>query len=112
MSELNLTGLEIHDGSEIVSVRLVVRGINKPLNDPRIPELITAARRYRRCEDVAIFSEDAGWRLAFRPGEPISYLPRIGGVLVDSQVVEVVSIERLASKGGVLGDLFIRNNVA
>jgi hypothetical protein len=113
--ELGLEALQLQavSGGQAVSVRLVVNGLDAPLRDPRVPQLIVAARRYRRCDGVAIFSGDVGWRLAVNTGSPAAYLPGGGGsTMLESLEVADGWVERLASNGGILADLFVRNHVA
>lgn len=113
--ELALKDLRLEEvtGGQAVSVRLVVKGLVHPLRDPRTCQLVVAARRYRRCDGVAVFSADAGWRLVIKTGTPVSYL--LGDAsrsMLDSEEVPEGLIERMASTGGILADLFGRDQVA
>lgn len=103
--ELDLTGL--HLGSSKVGVRVDVRGIDDPLLDQRMPQLMLAARQYRRCDGVAVFSADRDWRVVCVEGKPIGVLGRLGGeVLESARVLAPQELERMAGSGHVLGDLF------
>ena len=84
-----------------------IRGVTDPLLDPRVPRLVVAARRYRRCDGVAVYAEDAGWRLVVAVGDTIAYLPNLIGTDLNSTlpVTEGV-LERLTGAGGVLASLF------
>ena len=107
--ELGLDELKLKapPGAAAVQVRLDVRGIPDPLLDTRVPRLVLAARRYRRCGGVSIFGSDAGWRLAFIPGETIAYITGIGAAMADSAAPLTDGLlEHLAAAGGVLADLF------
>jgi hypothetical protein len=107
--ELGLDELKLKapPGAAAVQVRLDVRGIPDPLLDARVPRLVLAARRYRRCGGVSIFGSDAGWRLAFIPGEMIAYITGIGAAMADSATPLTDGLlEHLAAAGGVLADLF------
>lgn len=113
--ELALDALRLEAASvgQSVSVRLLLKGIDQPLQDPRVPRLIVAARHYRRCDGLAIFSEDEHWRLVVRTGEPVAYRAGHGdGVMVESVDVARDSIEQMAATGGILADLFLRSEVA
>jgi hypothetical protein len=114
-SDLGLESLQLEavSGGQNVSVRLVIEGLDNPLRDPRIPQLVTAARRYRRCDGVAISADDAGWRLAIKTGTSIAYRPDVDSSMVESSAdISAGEIERMASAGGILADLFVRDQVA
>ena len=113
--ELDLDALRLDVGSagQAVSVRLRLNGIGNPLTDPRVPQLIAAARRYRRCDGIATFSDDEGWRLVVETGRPAVYMAGgQGQVMIDSVVMEPGTLERLAAASGILADLFARDEVA
>lgn len=113
--ELALDALRLDVGStgQAVSVRLHIRGVNNPLTDPRLPQLIVATRRYRRCDGLATFSDDEGWRLVVTTGQPVAYLAAgHGQELVESAVVEQGALEAMAAASGILSDLFARAAVA
>jgi hypothetical protein len=112
--ELGLDGLQLQavSGGQDVSVRLIVKGPVNPLQDSRIPQLIVTARRYRRCDGVAVSSDDAGWRLAINTGASIAYRPDEVSSMVESDELTAGVIERMASTGGILADLFVRDEVA
>jgi hypothetical protein len=104
-----LRQLELHapPGVATIQVRLDVKGIEDPLLDSRVPRLVNAARHYRRCSGVALYSLDAGWRMAFAEGELIGYRPApSAGVLDSSDLLTVGVLEELAASTGVLADLF------
>lgn len=113
--ELGLDGLRLDAGSpgHVVSVRLYVKGISSPLEDPRLAQLIIAVRRYRRCDGVAVFSEDVGWRLVVETGQSLAFKRGSDEPMIES-TVEVAAglIEGLASNNGVLVDFFARDQVA
>lgn len=99
--------LGVLSAGQSVSVRLDIRGIDDPLNDPRLPQLVVATRQYRRTDPVALYAADHGWRVVLATGEPAAYLARFGhGEVVDSLPVMAGVIERIAAANGVLGDLF------
>lgn len=112
--DLGLEGLQLQavSGGQDVSVRLLVKGLVNPLRDPRTPQLIVTARRYRRCDGVAVSSDDAGWRLAINTGASIAYRPDANSSIAESEDVPAGVIERMASTGGILADLFVRDQVA
>jgi hypothetical protein len=113
--ELGLDSLELQavSAGQAVTVRLMVKGLDRPLQDPRLPQLIVAARQYRHCDGVAIFSEDDGWRVAINTGVAAAYLPGDNNCpMVESEEVAEGSIELMASTAGILADLFIRDQVA
>lgn len=113
--QLALEDLQLAEvtSGQAVSVRLMVRGLVDPLRDPRTSQLIVAVRRYRRCDGVAVFSMDAGWRVAIKTGSPLSYLPGDPGhPMLESDEVAAGAIEQMASTGGILADLFVRDQVA
>lgn len=113
--EMDLDGLrleEVSQGQE-VGVRLRVRGVADPLIDPRVPQLIVAVRRYRRCDGVAIFADDEGWRLAVKTGVPAAFMSGgLGGREIDTNPVAAGVIEQMASSGDALGELFAIHEVA
>jgi hypothetical protein len=99
--------LEAPPGAVGIHVRLDVRGINDPLLDPRVPRLVTAARRYRRHDGVSVFASDAGWRLAFVTGETIAYRSTRGTAYTESvAVLASDTLEDLTDARGVIADLF------
>ena len=99
--------LGVLSAGQSVRVRLDIRGIDDPLNDPRLPQLVVAVRQYRHTDPVALYSADHGWRIVLATGEPAAYLSSVGqGELVDSPPVTAGVVEELAAAHGVLGDLF------
>jgi hypothetical protein len=98
--------LEAVEAGQAVSVRLKIQGIDNPLYDARMPHLIAAARRYRRADSIAIFSQDYQWRLVVAGGMPVVYLPTLGGDMLESASVATKAIEHLAGAQGVLADFF------
>jgi hypothetical protein len=107
--ELGLDGLQLKapPGAAAVQIRLDVRGILDPLLDARLPRLVLAARRYRHSGGVAVFGSDAGWRLAFIPGETIAYITGVGAAIAESAIPYTDELlEPLAATGGVLADFF------
>jgi hypothetical protein len=107
--EFGVNGLELQvlPGAANALVRLDVRGISDPLLDARVPRLIVATRRYRRCEGVALYAADAGWRLVAVTGESIGYKPNATDRPVDSTVPLADGLlEQLTGTGGVLASLF------
>jgi hypothetical protein len=103
---LKTLSLEAVEAGQAVSVRLKIAGIENPLYDTRVPHLILAARRYRRADSIAIFSEDHKWRLVVAGGMPILYLPSRVGDTLESAPVATDAIEHLADAQGVLADFF------
>src|SRR5664280_3359134 len=63
-------------------VRIHVGGIADPLLDTRVPRLVAGIRRYRRCNEVALFSfsTDHEWRLSVHTGDKIAYLGSAGNL--------------------------------
>jgi hypothetical protein len=107
--ELGLDGLQLKapPRAAAVQIRLDVRGILDPLLDARLPRLVLAARRYRNSGGVAVFGSDAGWRLAFIPGETIAYITGVGAAIAESAIPYTDElVEPLAATGGVLADFF------
>jgi hypothetical protein len=107
--ELDLNQLELKapPGAVGIQVRLNVSGITDPLFDPRVPTLVTAARHYRRCDGVAVFALDAGWRLVFVTGETVAYKADLDAALVESAApLTDGTLEGLTAAAGVLADLF------
>jgi hypothetical protein len=107
--------LETTSTHHAVQVRLVVRGIRDPLTDPRVPQLVAATRRYRRCDGVALHAGDLDWRLAFVSGAEVAYRPGAGpsaGTLLLSEPVDPGTVEQLAATGGVIADLFTAARIA
>ena len=104
--ELGLGALKLQavSSGQDVAVRLVVEGVENPLRDPRIPQLIVIARRSRRCDGVAVAANDAGWRIAVNSGASIAYRPEAAAPMLESEDVPTGAIERLASGGGILAD--------
>src|SRR5664280_3266374 len=91
----------------------LVRGLVDPLRDPRTSQLVVAVGRYRRCDGVAVHSTDAGWRVAIKTGSPLSYLQGDPShPMLESDDVAAGAIEQMASTGGILADLFVRDQVA
>lgn len=113
--DLRSLTLETVSAHQAVQVRLVVRGMRDPLTDPRIPQLVAATRRYRRCDGVAVHAGDLGWRLAFISGAEVAYRPGAGpraGALLLSDPISPGTIEQLAATGGVVADLFTAAQIA
>lgn len=105
--------LEAVSGGQEIDVRIIVRGVDNPLGDPRIPQLIVAARQYRRCDGVAIFSEDAPWRLVVNTGRPAWFRQGDDGESpLESSEMSIGLLEQIAATGNVLEGLFSRNRVA
>jgi hypothetical protein len=112
---LPLLTLETVSTHHAVQVRLVVQGIRDPLMDSRIPQLVAATRRYRRCDGVAVHAGDLDWRLAFVSGAEVAYRPGAGpraGTLLLSEPISPGTVEQLAATGGVLADLFTAAQIA
>jgi hypothetical protein len=105
-SGLPSLSLEAVEAGQAVSVRLKIAGIENPLYDARVPHLILAARRYRRADSIAIFSQDHEWRLVVAGGMPILYLPSRVSDTCESAPVATDTIEHLADAQGVLADFF------
>jgi len=110
---LNRLKLEAPPGAGGIQVRLDVIGVTNPILDVRVPPLVVAVRRYRRCDGVAVFAPDTGWRLVFLTGTTIAYLPKVHGTSVESAAALTKdALEKLAAAGGVLADLFPTNEQA
>ena len=107
-SELDLAHLDLRAVriGPRTAIRLLVGGVQEPLNDHRIPALVAAIGQYRRTDTVTIFGTDIDWRLAISPGDPIFYLPSLNESAVESAPMESGAIEGLAAANGVLADLF------
>ena len=107
LDALSLQRLELlaSPGAATIQVRLDVRGIGDPLFDARVPRLVAAVRRYRRCSGVAVYCADA-WRMVFVDGEYIGYRPGREGLRDSMDVLVGGQLEQLAASGGVLADLF------
>jgi hypothetical protein len=105
---LSLQRLELlaPPGAAAIQVRLDVRGIDDPLLDARVPRLVAAVRRYRRCSGVAVYCADA-WRMVFVDGHHIGYRPAREGLQDSMNVLVGGQLEQLAASGGVLADLFV-----
>jgi hypothetical protein len=98
---------ELHLDESNIGVKVDVRGVSDPLLDPRVPQLIVAAQRYRRCRGVAVFSMDRDWRVVYEDHQPIAVLGRLGGgVLESARALTPQELELMAGSGRVLGDLF------
>jgi hypothetical protein len=98
--------LEAPPGGGAADVRLNLAGIDDPLGDPRVPRLVADVRHYRRCNGVAVFSTDRGWRLVFSTGETIAYRQPSGAFIESTYVIRDGMLEGIAGTGGVLSDLF------
>lgn len=97
----------LHLSQSKVGVRVDVQGIDDPLLDTRVPQLMVAARRYRRCTGVAVFSVDHDWRVVCVESEPVAVLGRLGGTQLEStRALLPNELELMAGSGRVLGDLF------
>jgi hypothetical protein len=104
--DLALLDLDTLSAGQSASVRLNVRGINDPLYDPRIPQLVVAVRQYRSADAVALYSQDHAWRLVIATGKPAAYLPGLDTDLIDSMPLTTGIIESLSAAHGVIADLF------
>lgn len=105
-AELRLDQLSLAPpGGGPAQVRLNAAGILDPLVDPRVPRLVAGVRHYRKCDGVAVYSAEHGWRLVLSTGDTIAYrsatgelidsaYPRLDGVLVG-----------IAGDGGVLRNM-------
>jgi hypothetical protein len=98
--------LEATAAEQNVAVRLTVSGIDNPIYDLRIPQLIVATRHYRNTDSIVIYSEDKDWRLRVVNDEPITYLPSLNDEPADSAPLPTNAIEDLAATHGVIADLF------
>lgn len=87
-------------------VRLRVSGVENPLNDPRIPSLVAAARQYRSTDAVALFGTDHDWRVVASTGEPLGFKANLSAPMLESSPLEADTIEKLAATNGILADLF------
>lgn len=107
-NELRLDRLTLQSppGGGGVQIRLDVAGITDPLLDPRVPQLVADVRQYRHRDDVALYSTDAGWRIALNTGEPIAYRRPTGDMTESVGAVAEGLLESIARHGGVLSDLF------
>lgn len=105
--EVSVVRLRPSPGAEQIKVQVDVAGIDNPLIDPRVPRLAVAARHYRKCDGIAIYSTDRDWRVILPGGGPIDYLPAKGQELLSTpEVVTNQQLEALSARAGVLVDLF------
>jgi hypothetical protein len=106
--ELAVVRLQPSPGAAQIKVRIDVAGIDNPLIDPRVPRLAVAARHYRKCDGIAIYSTDRNWRVVLPGGGPIDYLPAPKGqeLLSTPEVITNQQLEALTARAGVLADLF------
>jgi len=99
--------LQAPPNKDVVQVRVDVRGIADPMLDNRVPVLLASACQYRRCDGVALFDIDDGWRLVHANGKPIRYMPVLGKDIFNStQALSSSLLDKLAFTGGVIADLF------
>ncbi|TFV91151.1 hypothetical protein [Blastococcus sp. CT_GayMR16] len=98
--------LEATSAGQRTSVRLRVKGVEDPLNDPRLPSLVVAVRQYRSTDSVALFGADYDWRIVAATGEPLLFKAGLGAPLLESSPLEVGTVEQLAVANGILADLF------
>jgi hypothetical protein len=107
-AELGLTQLilEATQTRQQISVRVRVRGVDNPLYDPRVPSLIVAVGKYRSTDAVAAFGLERDWRVVTSPGEPIAYKASLDAPMIESLPIKDDDIANLASRHGVLADLF------
>lgn len=113
--DLGLEGLALDTPPGSSDIRVRVRGATDPLSDSRVPRLILAVRQYRRRDGVALFDDGEGnWRLSFRTGETLAYLPGFGatgrGHAETAFLLSEGDLERLCATGGVLADWFAADN--
>ena len=105
--------LEAPPGARGIQVKLGIRGIPGPLLDPRMPRLIIAARHYRRCDGIAIYAADTGWRLVLVTGRAIAYKPTLATATVESpEPLARDTLDTIAAAGGVLADLLPASQTA
>jgi hypothetical protein len=107
-SELRLDRLSIAapPGGGAAQVRLDVAGVVDPLLDPRVPRLVAAVRHYRKCDGVAVYSLDQGWRLVFNTGDTVAYRSAAGEHVESATPTIDGILEGIAGEGGVLQNLF------
>ncbi len=107
-AELDLTNLDLKAVrlGPHTSIRLLVGGVQDPLNDHRIPSLVASIGQYRRTDTVTVFGTDIDWRLAISPGTPIYFLASLNESAVESAPIDSGAIEGLAAANGVLAGLF------
>lgn len=101
-------------------------GIDDPLHDVRVPRLLDAVLRYRRCSGVAVYSSRQSaatgwrhipgasndWRLIHVQGEPISYVPNRSDDLIESLVsIDDDGLRRLSAAGMSLDAIFPRRRI-
>lgn len=107
--QLELDALELESAAAgSASVKLLVRGVDDPLHDPRLARLVVAARTYRKVDAVAVYATDIDWRIVMEPGEPAYFLPMLGGEPRESTPLRLDDLDRVAAGHGVLADLFPR----
>lgn len=121
--ELDLTELRFEQrrDNRAVPVTLLVGGIGDPLHDVRVPRLLDAVVRYRRCSGVVLcalrrsaitgghrtFDAADDWRLVFVSDQPIAYTPSRSHDLVDSVVsVDGDLLGRFSAAGTSLDAIF------
>jgi len=90
---------------QAIQVVLHVSGISDGLQDSRLPALIAAIRDYRSVDRVAVYSDDAGWRLGVTADEPVWYR-HLDQTVSESGPIAPGTIEGLIASSGVLAALF------
>lgn len=88
------------------ALRLMVSGIADPLNDPRVPALLTSIGQYRSADILTVVGEDHDWRLAVPTDSRIYFMSSLAAAERESVPLRAGEIEKLVVAGGVLGDLF------
>lgn len=115
---LGLEGVELDKppGTQTVALAATVRvaGIDTPLTDLRMLELIVAARRYTKRAGIALWAADGAWRLVVPADDTAAFLPRAGGGEMVETVVPLddATLRSLLEQRAVLLQLFYGEQVA
>lgn len=103
LAHVELGGLAADQAAD---VRLEIAGIERPLFDARLLQIIVAVREYRGADVIAVYSTDHDWRIVIETGEPTLYKRDVDSDMIESLPLADGRVEELAAKQGTLADLF------
>lgn len=110
---LDLTNVRFDQpaAGQLLDVLLHSHGIERPLADPRTPQLLDAIRAYRNASRIALHSSSGNWRLVLCFGDHATlkapWLDGDDGYVESLERVSDSRIEQIINSGSSLAELFL-----